>query len=87
MKNNWPFVILLCLGLGLAPWWINGEPHIIGKVKWVLGGAVGMGPMDWFDFVLHGAPWVFLCWKLVQEFLLKKKEGSTPSEKRQNKTN
>jgi len=71
MKNNWGLVILLCLGLGLAPWGLNGEPHIIGKVKWVLGGAVGMGPMDWFDFVLHGSPWVYLLWKIIQELVLK----------------
>jgi hypothetical protein len=56
--NNWRIVILLCLTLGLAPFF--PEPHIFGKVKWVLGGAEGMGPMDWFDVLLHGSPYILL---------------------------
>ena len=50
--------IMLSLTLGLAPF--VPEPHIWGKLKWIAGGAVGMQPMDWFDTVLHGAPWFFL---------------------------
>lgn len=46
------------LTLGLAPF--LPEPHIVGKLRWIAGGASGMGPMDWFDVVLHGAPWVWL---------------------------
>lgn len=46
------------LTLGLAPF--VPEPHIIGKVRWVAGGAVGMTGMDWFDLFFHGFPWVFL---------------------------
>jgi len=46
------------LTLGLAPF--VPEPHLVGKLRWVAGGAVGMGPMDWFDLVMHGAPWVWL---------------------------
>lgn len=56
--NNWRLVILLCLTLGLAPFF--PEPHFFGKVKWILGGAEGMNPMDWFDTVLHGFPYVLL---------------------------
>ena len=56
--NNWRLVILLCLTLGLAPFF--PEPHFFGKVKWILGGAEGMKPMDWFDTVLHGFPYVLL---------------------------
>ena len=55
----------LSLTLGLAPFY--PEPHILGKVKWVMGGAVGMKPMDWFDFVLHGGPWVILIGVLIWE--------------------
>lgn len=51
------FPLLACLTLGLAPF---NPPHLIGKLQWVAGGAVGMGVMDWFDLVLHGAPWVWL---------------------------
>ena len=48
--NNWKIVLLLCLTLGLAPFF--PEPHIWGKLKWIAGGAVGMGAQDWFDFIL-----------------------------------
>lgn len=54
---------LLSATLGLAPF--VPEPHIWGKLKWLAGGAAGMQVMDWFDLVLHGAPWVFLIWQLV----------------------
>ena len=46
------------LTLGLAPF--APEPHIFGKLKWIMGGADGMGAMDWFDVALHGTPWVML---------------------------
>ncbi|MTI39826.1 hypothetical protein [Fulvivirga lutimaris] len=50
--------ILLCLTLGLAPF--TPEPHLVGKLRWVLGGANGMQAMDYFDLAFHGFPWVFL---------------------------
>ena len=56
--NDWKIVIMGCLTLGLAPF--VPEPHILGKVRWVAGGAIGMKPVDWFDLVLHGLPWVLL---------------------------
>jgi len=56
--NNWRFVILLTAVLGLAPF--VPEPHIWGKIKWIAGGANGMGALDWFDFVYHGIPWFLL---------------------------
>lgn len=56
--NDWRIVILLCLTLGLAPFF--PEPHIFGKVRWLLGGAQGMMLMDYFDIILHGFPYVLL---------------------------
>jgi hypothetical protein len=56
--NNWKMVIALCLTLGLAPF--LPEPHIWGKLRWVAGGARGMGAMDWFDLLFHGLPWLLL---------------------------
>jgi len=56
--NNFRIVILLCLTLGLAPFF--PEPHIWGKLKWISGGANGMQLQDWFDVLLHGFPWVLL---------------------------
>lgn len=56
--NDWKIVLMLSLSLGLAPFF--PEPHIWGKLLWVAGGAVGMGAMDWFDFLFHGFPWFLL---------------------------
>ncbi len=61
--NNLLPAVVLVLTLGLAPF---SPPHIIGKVKWVVGGAKGMQPMDWFDLFLHGLPWVFLVFVIIQ---------------------
>lgn len=55
--------LIASLTLGLAPF--LPEPHLVGKLRWVAGGAVGMQPMDWFDLVMHGAPWVWLAVALV----------------------
>jgi hypothetical protein len=63
--------LIFSLTLGLAPFY--PEPHILGKVKWLLGGAVGMQPMDWFDLLLHGTPWLLLfgaiIWEAKNKFL------------------
>ncbi|MFT5216192.1 MAG: hypothetical protein ACI83H_001312 [Glaciecola sp.] len=56
--NDWKLIILLCLTLGLAPFF--PEPHIVGKIKWITGGAIGVQLMDWFDVLLHGLPWLLL---------------------------
>ncbi len=68
-KKNQRLVLAvgLSLTLGLAPF--VPEPHILGKIRWVLGGATGMLPMDYFDLVLHGSPWVFLIVVIVQRVL------------------
>ena len=55
------------LTLGLAPF--VPEPHLVGKIRWVLGGATGMGAADWFDLVMHGAPWVVLVLALAARFI------------------
>lgn len=55
------------LTLGLAPF--TPEPHIVGKIRWVAGGATGMTGMDWFDLVFHGFPWVFLGYWLVKSVM------------------
>ncbi|TNF32195.1 MAG: hypothetical protein EP314_00300 [Bacteroidetes bacterium] len=52
--------LIASLTLGLAPF--APEPHIVGKIRWVAGGAIGMTGMDWFDLVFHGFPWLFLAY-------------------------
>jgi hypothetical protein len=67
--NDWRIIILLCLTLGLAPFF--PEPHILGKLKWIIGGAHGMAFMDWFDVVLHGFPFVLLFRLIIKKFIPK----------------
>ena len=67
--NNWKLILLLCLTLGLAPYF--PEPHIVGKIRWIVGGANGMKLLDWFDTSLHGFPFVLLI-RLIAIKLLKK---------------
>jgi hypothetical protein len=57
------FWLVVSLTLGLAPFF--PEPHILGKLKWIFGGAEGMKFMDWFDVFLHGSPWIFLMISLI----------------------
>jgi hypothetical protein len=61
--KNWKLILLLCLTLGLAPFF--PEPHIWGKLKWLFGGGKGMQLIDWFDIFLHGSPFVLLIWLIV----------------------
>jgi len=55
----WSLVILLALTLGLAPF---RPPHIVEKLQMLSRGTL-VRPIDWFDLVLHAAPWVLLMLK------------------------
>jgi hypothetical protein len=70
--NSIAFVGMLCLILGLAPFF--PEPHLLGKIRWVAGGAVGMELMDWADLLWHGAPWLLLVRLGVLEFKKRNKK-------------
>lgn len=70
-KNNILLALVASLTLGLAPF--TPEPHLFGKIKWVLGGADGMQAMDWFDLVMHGAPWIWLIVEIVRFMISKNK--------------
>ena len=63
-KSNLGLAIVLAITLGLAPFY--PEPHIWGKIKWIAGGANGMQPMDYFDLILHGFPWIYLAIELMK---------------------
>ena len=74
-KKNWKLFLVASLTLGLAPF---NPPHIVGKIEWILGGnafsgAHAMQPMDYFDAILNGAPWVFLLMSLTALFIDKLK--------------
>ncbi len=55
-------LIIACLTLGLAPF---NPPHIWEKLQMLLQGRL-IRPLDWFDFFLHGTPWVLLLVKLIR---------------------
>ena len=53
----WFYVVLACLTLGLAPF--TPEPHVVEKLGMLADGTL-TAPIDIFDLLLHGAPWVLL---------------------------
>lgn len=55
--------VLLALTLGLAPF--VPEPHLWQKLKMLAAGTLHK-PIDIFDLVLHGTPWVLLFLKLYR---------------------
>lgn len=55
-------VLILALVLGLAPF--VPEPHILEKLKMLAAGTL-VRPVDIFDLLMHGAPWVLLLLKIV----------------------
>ena len=61
----WVFLIFMCLSLGLAPF---NPPHIVEKLQMLSSGAL-VRPIDWFDLVMHGVPWVLLMMKVVHSTL------------------
>jgi hypothetical protein len=68
--NDWKIIILLVLTLGLAPFF--PEPHILGKLKWIAGGANVMQLVDWFDTFFHGLPFLLLIRLVFIKFISKK---------------
>ncbi|MGJ8745835.1 hypothetical protein [Polaribacter sp.] len=77
LKQNWKLFLIASLSLGLAPF---NPPHIVGKLKWILGGNAfsgehAMQAKDWFDVLLHGSPWVLFIISVIVHlftFLMKK---------------
>ena len=63
LRQTWLLALIASLTLGLAPF--TPEPHLFGKVRWVAGGAQGMSWIDYFDLIMHGAPWVALIYYSV----------------------
>lgn len=64
--------VIAAATLGLAPF--VPEPHIAEKLRMLAAGTLSR-PVDIFDLVLHGAPWVLLLLKLYRQFIIKKAPG------------
>ncbi len=62
-RLSWPIVIVLCLTLGLAPF--TPEPHVWQKLQMLFSGTL-KAPVDIFDFLLHGVPWLLLLVKTIR---------------------
>ncbi len=60
-KLPWMVVIVFCLTLGLAPFF---PPHLFEKIQMLFNGELKR-LIDWFDLLLHGAPWILLIVKAV----------------------
>lgn len=58
---SWPVTLLLVGFLGFAPF--VPEPHIWQKLKMLFAGELSRA-IDWFDLVMHGAPFLLLAVKL-----------------------
>lgn len=57
------FFTIAALTLGLAPFF--PEPHLWQKLLMLSSGELTR-PLDIFDLLMHGAPWLLLCIKLVR---------------------
>lgn len=56
----WAVVLIACATLGLAPFF--PVPHVLEKLGMLARGQL-VRPIDWFDLVLHGFPWLLLAGK------------------------
>ena len=56
-------IVIVALTLGLAPF--VPEPHLWEKLKLLAAGDLRR-PLDVFDLVLHGLPWLVLIAKLAR---------------------
>ncbi len=62
-KLPWALLILACLTLGLAPF---APPHVWEKLQMLAQGRLERA-IDWFDLLMHAAPWLLLVLKGVRE--------------------
>jgi len=60
----WPIVILFCFTLGLAPFY--PVPHLFEKISMLIKGTL-QRPIDIFDLVFHGLPFLILLLKIVRD--------------------
>ena len=56
-------LLVIALTLGLAPF--LPEPHVWEKLKMLAAGEL-VRPVDIFDLLLHGTPWLLLRAKLAR---------------------
>jgi hypothetical protein len=72
---------MMSVTLGLAP--LVPEPHLVGKLRWLAGGAVGMSLVDWGDLLMHGAPVVWLLVTVISVLRARGRSSVSTSVERQ----
>ncbi|MCK8462641.1 RND transporter [Aliiroseovarius sp. S1339] len=55
-------ILIFCATIGLAPF---TPPHVWEKLVMLFTGTL-VRPIDMFDLLMHGTPWVVLAIKLVR---------------------
>lgn len=65
-------LIVIALTLGLAPF--SPQPHVLEKLGMLFSGELSK-PIDIFDLLLHGTPWLLLAIKLVRQGVVQMKAG------------
>ena len=70
-----PILVVVCLTLGLAPF--MPELHLLEKLKMLTSGELTK-PVDIFDLLLHGTPWILLIINFVLR-ATKKRKHENPS--------
>ncbi len=71
-RMSWAMVALFCLTLGLAPF--VPLPHVLEKLGMLARGEL-VRPIDIFDLVLHGSPWLLAGIKGIRQIRGAKGEG------------
>ena len=67
LELDWFTAIVLVLTLGLAPF---VPVHFFEKLGMLSRGEL-VKPIDIFDFLMHGAPWFILVYKIVLTMVVK----------------
>ena len=67
-KLPWFMLIAFALTIGLAPY--APEPHVVEKLKMLAGGSLAR-PIDIFDLLMHGTPWVLVVLKVIRQLTSK----------------
>ena len=67
-KVSYTTLIIIALLLGLAPF--KPEPHVWEKLKMLFDGTL-VKPIDIFDLIMHGTPFLLLGLKVIRQKMKK----------------
>jgi hypothetical protein len=72
--DRFPLGLLIALALWLAVAPIAPEPHLVEKLRLLVGGALTR-PIDIFDLLLHTVPLVLLLVRLLRDARRRRRSG------------